>query len=684
MTKNQNIDLKNWNKEHQDEFLANAYLEIGDTYKIEVENPMSLSPTIRDIEEEFVGLCLNSQYLNFSVKHILNMDLFPYQMAWLHSLWHNRMPLLVAARGGAKTTMLGLYFTLRAVLDQGIKIVVAGAGLRQSGLVFDVMQQIFANSPVLRDICGGLENGPKRTVMGYEWKIGRSIIIGIPIGTGEKVRGLRANIIGVDEFGSANPEIFEMVLRGFAAVRSQNTFDVVRDAYSSKLLSNAGIDLSEFDEYNDSESFGLSGNQIILSGTATYQFNHFYQYYKRYCDIIYNRGVLDGGNVIVKDWKEYVVIRVPHNQLPLGLMDETILEQGAAIMDSSIFMSEYGAVFVKDSEGFFPASTIHRATCPVSFSDGIVTFRPAMSGSSDEFVMGIDPASERDNLVISINRLCEGHREHCYTWAANRKTFEADKKNYKKDYENIRDYNTFIVKKIHYLCNAFNIVRLHLDAGGGGVSIIEGLKDPTKLEKGQYCLYDMDDPEVAGERGRHIIKLIHFSNREWYETAHYNLLKDLTTQTYLFPEDDPIGIEKSIMFSGKSSLLSDRVDDIYGNIEECKYQTILIEEQTTVKGFKKWDLPKPKGNVTEKIQMKLKRDHFTSTLLVNDAARDYLKDEGIVMETVGGIAVKGSVRRKSADDMKYIIKGNKMNRSDFNRTSPIRVISKKDGGSIAF
>ena len=58
--------------------------------------------------------------------------------------------------------MLALYILLRATFDQGVKIVVAGAGLRQSGLVFGAMQQIWDNAPVLQDINGGAENPTKK------------------------------------------------------------------------------------------------------------------------------------------------------------------------------------------------------------------------------------------------------------------------------------------------------------------------------------------------------------------------------------------------------------------------------------------------------------------------------------------------------------------------------------------
>ena len=173
----------------------------------------------------------------------------------------------------------------------------------------------------------------------------------------EKIRGLRANIIVVDEFGSINPDIYETVIRGFASVQSQNTFEAVKNAYKEQVLRELGLD--ELIEEQTSDGFGLSGNQIIISGTATYEFNHFYKYYERYKDIIYGNLKDEDGQSITGDASQYAIVRIPYDQLPLGLMDSDILEQGKAIMETSIFQMEYGAVFAKDSDGFFPASIIY-------------------------------------------------------------------------------------------------------------------------------------------------------------------------------------------------------------------------------------------------------------------------------------------------------------------------------------
>jgi hypothetical protein len=622
------------------EYLENLYLELGDTSAFDIKNPIDIYSPKEKTAEELIRIGMDPRYIGFTAKHFLGVNLFPYQMAVLNEIWNKRLPILIATRGGAKTTMLGITAILKAMFNPGSKIVIAGAGLRQSGLVFESMENIWKNAPVLQDICGQ-NNGPKRSVLGFNWDLGDSKIMGIPIGTGEKIRGLRANVIIVDEFASVNPDIFEVVIRGFAAVQSQNTFEKVKQEYIRRALKET---LGE-DAIDD--NLKSKGNQIILAGTVSYQFNHFYKYYQDYANIISSEG--KGG----VDPSEYAIVRIPFDQMPPGIMDETILNQGRATMDSVIFKMEYGCVFAKDSEGFYPASAIYAATSPVKTPDGEVSFTVESYGDKTaKYVLGIDPASERDNLAISIVKITENSRQLVFCWSTNRKRFEADKKKYPDRYKEIPDYNTFILRKIHELFSRFNIVRMHIDSGGGGRSIIEGLKDHTKLKDGEYCLYDMDDEECSDKVGLHVIKVIEFSSREWYESSHFNLLKDITTMKVLFPEYDAVGIEQSKIL-GLDSDDDYSHDNILSEIEECKYQTTLIQEQTTAKGQKRWDLPKIKGVVTEGIKLRLKKDHFTSLLLANDAARnlDNAQQQGI--STFGGYSSKYIVQNNIRSDSMY-------------------------------
>ena len=82
------------------------------------------------------------------------------------------------------TVSLAIYNLLKMRLVPGTKIVAAGAAFRQSKLIFEYMETIWRNSPVLRSTCNLQKDGPKRGVDRCEFRIGESLATFIPLGDG--------------------------------------------------------------------------------------------------------------------------------------------------------------------------------------------------------------------------------------------------------------------------------------------------------------------------------------------------------------------------------------------------------------------------------------------------------------------------------------------------------------------
>ena len=263
-------------------------LNIDDRYVI---NPLSRLRT--DDPEEFYKrltcLFINPDYFSFICKHVLNIELLPMQALILNEMWNRKFPMLVGSRGLGKTFLLSLYCILRAVLIPNRKIVVVGAAFRQSKYLHDYMENIWKNAPILRDICDS-NSGPRRDVDMCRMTINGSTISALPIGDGQKIRGQRANDIIADEFASMSREIFENVIAGFAAVSASPVENVKRLAMEDK-AKEMGIDTSIL--YNKKKEIDQSKtNQIILSGTAYYDFNHFAEYWKRWKVIIETKCII--------------------------------------------------------------------------------------------------------------------------------------------------------------------------------------------------------------------------------------------------------------------------------------------------------------------------------------------------------------------------------------------------------
>ena len=193
------------------------------------------------------------------------------------------------------------------------------------------METIWNNSPILRDICDG-NSGPRRDVDRCVMHINQSTVTCLPLGDGQKIRGQRANDIMSDEFASIPRDIFETVVAGFAAV-SSDPIENVKKVASKKKAQELGVDLEE--ESND--IIESKNNQIILSGTAYYDFNHFSDYWKKWKSIIKSQGKLNRlrdifGEDPPKDfnWKDYSIIRVPYELLPEGFMDASQVARSKA------------------------------------------------------------------------------------------------------------------------------------------------------------------------------------------------------------------------------------------------------------------------------------------------------------------------------------------------------------------
>ncbi|MEE9572095.1 MAG: LAGLIDADG family homing endonuclease, partial [Candidatus Neomarinimicrobiota bacterium] len=153
------------------------------------------------LDEAVLSRMLDIQYIGWTAKVVLGIDLFPIQIAILQMMWNTPFPMLVACRGGSKSYMLAIYAILKALFDPGTKIVIIGAGLRQARLVFNYIDTIWSNSSIFRNIVGGGKNaGPRQNVDLCYFKIGDSIVYALPTGDGTKIRGFRANIVIADEF----------------------------------------------------------------------------------------------------------------------------------------------------------------------------------------------------------------------------------------------------------------------------------------------------------------------------------------------------------------------------------------------------------------------------------------------------------------------------------------------------
>ena len=628
--------------ENIEQILQESYLGLGDTRGLKVENSLTTGRdewAVNNPVLELTRHLRNPDNFSWTCKHLLNIDLLPFQVVILKELWTKTFPMLVATRGGGKTWILSLYALLRALLCQGSKIVIVGAAFRQSKLLFEYMETFWRNAPILRSIVGsGKHQGPKRDVDRCTFYVGDSVIMAIPMGDGTKIRGLRANYIIADEFASIPQEIYETVVQGFASV-SASPVEGVKNMARTKTLKSLGLWAPEEEDPEGGVITDI-GNQSILSGTAYYAFNHFADYWKRYKAIIESAGeekklqeIFSGEVPENFDWTKYSIIRIPYHKLPYGFMDETQVSRAKATIHSSIYQMEYGACFCTDSDGFFRRSLIESCVCkpPIELHSGPVEFHAVISGNPNcKYVYGIDPASENDNFSIVVLEVHEDHRRivHCWTTTRNQHKDKISKKLVQE-----KDFYGYCAKKIRELMRIFPTEHIGIDAQGGGIAIMEALQDPDKFLQGDipvlpYRVQGSKDPfwwEKDGKPtdnmpGKHILHMCQFAKADWTSEANHGLRKDFKDKVLLFPFFDTWSIGEAIVKDKEELRVYDTLEDCVMEIEELKDELATIEySQTGTTGRDRWDTPEVKLPGNKKGR--LRKDRYSALVIANMLAR---------------------------------------------------------------
>lgn len=589
-------------------------------------NPMRIAnPDSDDFNLRLAWLLTRPEYLSFITNHILGIQLLPSQALILKELWERKFPMLIASRGFGKSFILSLYAVLRALLFPNRKIVVVGAAFRQSKVLFEYMDTMWRNSPMLRDICDG-DSGPRRDTDRCVLKLNDSTVTCLPLGDGQKIRGQRANDIIADEFASIPREIFENVVAGFAAVSANPVANVKRLAAKQK-AKELGVEIEE--EAKEVKK----DNQIILSGTAYYDFNHFATYWKKWKGIIKSKGdptrlreIFGEAPPEDFDWTQYSIIRIPYELLPKGFMDSDQVARSKATVHTGIYQMEYGACFTRDSQGFFKRSLIESCVALPSNaildkSGEIIHFGASLIGNKDKkYVFGVDPASEVDNFSIVVIEIEDGYRKIVNCWTTTR---SEHKEKVKKGYVSETDFYSYCARKIRDLMKLFPCMHIAMDAQGGGVAVMESLHDTDKIKDGEFLIWPTVDENKAkdtdGERGLHILEMCQFAKHDWLAEANHGMRKDFEDKILLFPEFDSLSLAISEGEDHFKNRMFDTLEECVLEIEELKDELSMIQMTQTSNGRDRWDTPEVIVGTGKKS--KIRKDRYSALLMANMAAR---------------------------------------------------------------
>lgn len=578
--------------------------------------------------------------------------LLPFQRVMLHMMWTKKFPMVLACRGAGKTFMLAVYCLIKCILIPGTRVVVVSGGFRQAKFIFHYIDEIIKNSPIIQEAIRkyhpGNDFGVKYATDKVYIKVGwNTDITGIPIGDGSKVRGLRATTLICDEVASIEDKVFDTAIGPFLSVQADPAEGVIVRGFIDR-LKRMGVnqDIIKMVEGNQRKQ----GNQLVLAGTATYQFNHFFRRYQAYNIFAKSGGdkrkikeglqiqTGDTGAILTDDmldlwsslYKEYAIFQLPFNGMPPGFLDDAVVATHRATMDPIIFGQEYQCRFSKDTNGFFPRSIVDEAS-PGKDDPNEIHYE-LYGDPNAQYVMGLDPARWNDNFGLAVLKLQGGAAKCVYVKSWNKAKFHDS------------------VKNIREVMRRFpNIVRIAMDKGGGGDTIMELMANATLLKEGERPIVELEpqDDFKAIPNSLRILEMVNFHT--WAAPANHAMKSDIILKRLLFPkrlDDDVVMYNHGMILKGRPLDLNLSEDiQIYNHINDLLYgvetnngeivtlgnyremqamidELCVITQSVTEKGTETFGLPRL-SDQPEGLDIR-RRDRYSAVLLASHAARAHI------------------------------------------------------------
>lgn len=455
-----------------------------------------------------------------------------------------------------------------------------------------------------------------------------------------RIRGFRASTLILDETASVSEQVFDTAVAPFLSVNANPAENVMLNSFVERLrklgAKNKVIRLVE-------RQLNYNGNQLILAGTASFQFNHFFKRYQSYRLIATSNGdreyIKDGlqqmalpgltpTDEMIETWaalhKEYAIFQLPYYAVPKGFLDAAMIASHRMVMDPGTFEREYCAKFTRDTNGFFPRSILDDASLEeVNYE--------VYGDPNCQYVMGLDPARHNDNFGLVVLKLVGGTAQCVYVESWNKAKFHES------------------VVRIRSVLKRFpTIIKIAMDRGGGGDTIQELLANPKLVPEGQKPIIETDpsDDYKGIKDAQRILEMVNFHT--WAIAANHALKSDFILKNVVFPSklDDDYIMQQCALLINKNGLPFNEEDKedlekmahisdllygtednkgnaltlgVYKELQEMLNEVCAIIQSVTEKGTETFGLSKI-SEQPEGLDIR-RRDRYSALLLAAYAAR---------------------------------------------------------------
>lgn len=502
------------------------------------------------------------------------------------------------SRGFSKTWSTGIFAFLDAILNQGVTIGIISKSFRQSRMIFQKIEDI-AKSPKAAFLAQCITDTRKSNDQ-WVMEIGRSKIIALPLGDGEKLRGFRFQRMIIDELLLMPEKILNEVIIPFLSVVENPTERQKIYDLESKLIAEGKM--------TEDDRIQWPNNKIIGLSSASYKFEHLYKMYETYEKLIRDPDATIESSVLgeapQKNNAHRVIMHFSYDLAPTQLYDANLLNQAKATLSQSQFDREFRSIFTDDSDGYFKVKKMKDCVIP----DGTHGQSVEIIGDPKaEYILSFDPSwsesASSDNFAMHVIKLTKGSRNgvvvHTYAIAGT---------NLKKH-----------IFYFHYLLTHFNIVGMVGDYNGA-VQFISACNESQLFKDSKIeikCIdVDFDDPVKYAEdlkeakkqynKDDRRIAILRKPSSSWIRQAnemlqaafdHKKILfaasamdNDFDTQQKADIPIDELTFMREMDASGYAKKI-DFIEHVKELIDGIRVECALIEVTTSPQGTQSFDLP---------------------------------------------------------------------------------------------
>lgn len=561
----------------------------------------------------------------------LGVTLEAYQELTIKSFFHRNYCMLVWGRGGAKTFTAAIYCILKCIFEPGTKILIASINFRTARRLFNEIEKFLATPEAsLFMQCFG--NKMKRNDQ-FEWEINGGSITAIPL-TGEKIRGIRANVLVLDEFLLLPAEIIDNVLMPFLSSPRDVSERIRIRRLEDELIKKGLI-------HPDNRRIFENTSQVLALSSASYTFEHLYQVHQKWSHLIEHpedqetkEGELPG---------TYFISQLSYEALPPHMVDQAAIQLAKSGGSShNSFLREYAARFIDGGDSYFSPKKMHACT----ITDGEYPTTKVVGDPDKKYVLSIDPnassSKTADYFAMSVIELDEEKKQgilvHGYQVAG----------------ASYQDH----IKYLYYIMKHFNIVFIVVDNAGAdtfldSVNASQHFKDMNKKIRVIEFDSDAENDDYAKmlreavkqynkDTGAICIKQVFTSaflvransylqscidhKKIWFASrasAHPDILENMFSMNlpmdYVYPKG--IADKADGEYETKKLTVREFIEQQDFIIQDTKDQCANIEVTSTSRGTQSFDLPSHLRKSTS--VRRARKDNYTTLMLGNWGVKCY-------------------------------------------------------------